>query len=191
MLYAGTRPLKLSLKDLRQLVEAVPRRSRNRRLLVAREVAPEVRNRAFYLQFLKEGRSFVPQKPYEFSNAPHAGAPDSKNWVFQGNPQYYDVVGALRDCVVKTWKVNQQKKDVHPGDGFIVWVTGETAGSCSLAMVMSEVHTATEDSREASYRYQPVQPGPARRLGCACPGVRQPSPGRPRAQPLDVLPGCG
>jgi hypothetical protein len=131
--------------------------SRNRKLLDARGVAHDVRDWASYIRFLKETRSNVSEKPYEFSRAAFTGAPDCKYWIFQGNPQYYDVLGALRNGALKTWEVNQHKKDIHPGDRVIIWVTGQAAGCYALATVMSEVHTVTEDANEAVYRKQPVK----------------------------------
>lgn len=37
-------------------------------------------------------------------------------WIFQGSPKYYDVIGALRDGALKTWSVNQHKKEIKTGD---------------------------------------------------------------------------
>jgi hypothetical protein len=128
--------------------------SRNRELLDVRGIAHDVRDWASYLQFLKAARSCLPETPYEFSHTAYVGKPDRRYWVFQGNPAYYDVVGALRDGEVKTWQVNQHKKDIHTGDTVIIWVTGDTPGCYALATVMSEVRTFEEDLREASYRKQ-------------------------------------
>jgi len=131
--------------------------SRNRELLDERGIAHEVKDWASYLHFLKEVRARVPEKPYEFSHTAFAGTPAGNYWVFQGNPKFYDVVGALKDGALKTWQVNQNKNNIHPGDRVIVWVTGETAGCYALATVMSEVHTATQDPKEAAYQKQPVK----------------------------------
>lgn len=130
--------------------------SRNRKLLDEREIDHEVSDWATYIQFLKAARQSVPEMPYEFSYVAYAGAPDAKYWVFQGNPQHYDVVGALKDDAVKTWGANQHKKDIHPNDRVIIWATGEVAGCYALATVTSEVRTITEDSKEAAYRKQPI-----------------------------------
>jgi 5-methylcytosine-specific restriction protein B len=128
--------------------------SRNRELLDARGIPHDVRDWASYLQFLKAARSRLRETPYEFSHTAYVGEPDRRYWVFQGNPAYYDVVGALRDGEVKTWQVNQHKKDIHTGDTVIIWVTGDTPGCYALATVMSEVRAFEEDPKEASYRKQ-------------------------------------
>lgn len=124
----------------------------NRALLDKRGVAHDIKDWASYRQFMQEARPLVPEPPYEFSYTAFAGEPDVKYWVFQGNPKVYDVVGALRDGAVKTWQVNQRKKDIHSGDKVIIWVTGESAGCYALATVMSEVHATAEDAKEASYQ---------------------------------------
>ena len=80
-------------------------------------------------------------------------------WIFQGNPKYYDVIGALRDGALKTWQVNQHKKEIQPGDKVIIWVTGENSGCYGLATVMSEVQVFEEDAKEASYRKKPTEKG--------------------------------
>ena len=80
-------------------------------------------------------------------------------WIFQGNPKYYNVIGALRDGVLKTWAVNQHKKIIKAGDSVIIWVTGENSGCYGLATVMSEVQVSEEDSKEVSYRIKPTETG--------------------------------
>jgi len=84
---------------------------------------------------------------------------DLRYWIFQGNPKIYDVIGALRDGVVKTWSVNQHKKEIKAGDRVIIWVTGKNSGCYGLATVMSEVQPFEEDSKEASYRVKPTENG--------------------------------
>jgi hypothetical protein len=134
---------------------------KNRALLDERGVAHEVKDWASYRQFMKEAQPLVPEPPYEFSHAAFVGENGKKYWVFQGNPKYYDVVGALRDGALKTWEVNQHKKDIHSGDKVIIWVAGENAGCYALATVMSEVQSATEDPKEAGYRKEPAKTGPS------------------------------
>ena len=33
-------------------------------------------------------------------------------WIFQGNPKYYDVVGAISNLKTITWGVNQYSKQI-------------------------------------------------------------------------------
>lgn len=55
--------------------------SRNRKLLDARGITHPVRDWASYVHFLKEARSAIPEKPYEFSYAAYKGPhPDIHYW---------------------------------------------------------------------------------------------------------------
>jgi hypothetical protein len=80
-------------------------------------------------------------------------------WIFQGRQDYYDVIGALRDEELKTWSVNQHKKEIKTGDRVIIWVTGRDSGCYGLATVISEVQSFEEDAKEASYRIKPTEKG--------------------------------
>lgn len=83
--------------------------------------------------------------------------PDLRYWIFQNNPKYYDVIGALRDGALKTWSVNQHKKEMKTGDRVIIWITGENSGCYGIATVMSNVQPFEEDAKEASYRVTPIE----------------------------------
>lgn len=41
---------------------------------------------------------------------------NSTAWIFQGNPKYYDVAGAVANLDVITWAVNQYPKQIKRGD---------------------------------------------------------------------------
>jgi hypothetical protein len=76
---------------------------------------------------------------------------DLHYWIFQGNPKHYNVIGALRDEALKTWSVNQHKKEIKMGDRVVIWVGGGNSGCYGLATVISEVLPLEEDAKEASY----------------------------------------
>jgi len=86
-------------------------------------------------------------------------APDLLYWIFQGNQKNYDVISALRDGALRTWSVNQHKKEIKTGDRVIIWLTGENNGCYGLATVMSEVLPSEEDAKEGSYRIKPTENG--------------------------------
>jgi hypothetical protein len=83
--------------------------------------------------------------------------PNLSYWIFQGNQKNYDVISALRDGAVKTWSINQHKKEIKTGDRVIIWVTGESRGCYGLATVMSEVQSLEEDAKESSYRIKSTE----------------------------------
>lgn len=78
-------------------------------------------------------------------------------WVFQANPTIYDISGALKAGILKTWSVKQFKKDINIGDKVILWVSGKDAGVYALATVSSPVQNIKEDPQEYSYYINPSQ----------------------------------
>ncbi len=56
-------------------------------------------------------------------------------WLFQGNPKYYRVLDGIRDFEQMPQLVTRYAKDVAPGDGVLVWVSGKEAGIYALAEV--------------------------------------------------------
>ena len=72
-------------------------------------------------------------------------------WIFQGNPKYYDVVGALQDDAITTWKVATHKDKIKKGDKVILWLTGEKPGCYALAEVTSEVGKIATNDKEIKY----------------------------------------
>ncbi len=56
-------------------------------------------------------------------------------WLFQGNPKYYRVIDGIRDFEQMPWLVTRYAKDIAPGDGVLIWVSGKEAGIYALAEV--------------------------------------------------------
>ncbi len=55
-----------------------------------------------------------------------------KMWIFQANPNVYDIQNCLRDeDIIKNvdvWEVNQYKGEIRKGDIGIIWMSGNEAG---------------------------------------------------------------
>lgn len=49
-------------------------------------------------------------------------------WIFQGNPKYYDVTGAVESLDTITWAVNQYRKQIKQGDHAYFWLSGSDGG---------------------------------------------------------------
>jgi hypothetical protein len=49
-------------------------------------------------------------------------------WIFQSNPEFYDIEGAAKALPIQTWLVNQYKTEIHNGDNVFLWQTGKDAG---------------------------------------------------------------
>jgi len=72
---------------------------------------------------------------------------DKNYWVFQGNPDTYDIIEALKDNAVKSWTVNAHKDTIVAGDKVILWKTGQDAGCYALAEI-EEAPSLINDSKE-------------------------------------------
>lgn len=72
-------------------------------------------------------------------------------WIFQGNPKFYDVVGALQNDHLQTWKVAAHKDKIKVNDKIILWLSGENSGCYALARVVSKVGKIPNDETEIQY----------------------------------------
>ncbi|QIZ71415.1 EVE domain-containing protein [Oxynema aestuarii] len=57
-------------------------------------------------------------------------------WLFQGNPKYYKLRAAMRNFERMSWLVTRYEKDIAPGDGVLVWISGADAGIYAIAEVI-------------------------------------------------------
>ena len=59
-------------------------------------------------------------------------------WIFQGNPEHFDIDTYLRDRSNITWSVRQHKDSVHTDDRVLIWRSGAEAGIVAECLVTSE-----------------------------------------------------
>jgi len=79
------------------------------------------------------------------------GNQDTRYWIFQCNPDYYDIITALKDNNVKTWSVNQHRDKIKKNDKFLLWLTGVKTGCYGLGTITSEVFMGSDDPEEEMY----------------------------------------
>ena len=81
--------------------------------------------------------------------------PISENvWLFQANPQRYDIMNALADEEIGEythWLVNQHKKEISKGDIGIVWLSGKEAGIYAITEIVTNPIMTTEPDAERKY----------------------------------------
>ncbi len=66
-------------------------------------------------------------------------------WIFQSNPNLFDLPAALAEVEEMTWVVRQHGKDIHPGDTVYLWESGKDAGILARATVLTEPAEIAED----------------------------------------------
>ena len=59
----------------------------------------------------------------------------TKTWIFQGNPQIYDVSVAIKSLDKFHWSVRQHKADIKIGDLVYIWVSGPDGGLLGSGIV--------------------------------------------------------
>lgn len=59
-------------------------------------------------------------------------------WIFQGNPKYYNVIGAVADLNTLTWAVNQYGKQIKKGDKAYIWVSGPKGGIIASGTILCD-----------------------------------------------------
>jgi 5-methylcytosine-specific restriction protein B len=95
----------------------------------------------------------VCKKVFAKSDSPHHSFPElsytawvttsrpPKNkpgWIFQGNPKYYDVIGAIKDLNVITWSVKQYQNQIKKGDRAYIWVSGPEGGIVASGVILCD-----------------------------------------------------
>ncbi len=70
----------------------------------------------------------------------------SRAWIFQANPQQYNIDRALETLDRIWWRVPQHTHEIHIGDVAVLWRSGRAAGIIGVGRIASEPqHRKTED----------------------------------------------
>lgn len=80
--------------------------------------------------------------------------PDTKAWIFQANPERYDILNALADEEIGNemhWLVNQHKKDIAKGHLALIWLSGKEAGVYAFAEIITDPQLLEEPLAEKKY----------------------------------------
>lgn len=92
-----------------------------------------------YLQILEKVKEKNDKPFYQISHESWEwGNRKANHWIFQCNPEHYDIENGLKNEVIDSWTVTAHKDKIKAGDKAIIWVTGENAGCYALAEVKSE-----------------------------------------------------
>ncbi|QAA80873.1 EVE domain-containing protein [Aequorivita sp. H23M31] len=115
---------------------------------------PDIENFNKYSQDKGSGipKAILGKKNYfKFLESKFGSVKTINYWIFQGNPNIYDITNALRNDHLKSWKVTTHKDKIMAGDKIILWKTGEKSGCYALAEVVSEVGMIVEEPEEFQY----------------------------------------
>lgn len=87
---------------------------------------------------------------------------NEKVWVFQGNPNRYDVLNALSDTQIgleKHWLVNQHKNEIKSGHLGLIWLSGREAGIYALTKIISDPQFLFAPPEEEKYWIDSIDSG--------------------------------
>ncbi len=63
---------------------------------------------------------------------------EPKFWIFQSNPEKYDLENAIKELEEDVFMVNQYKNEIKTGDKVLFWVSGENAGIIGYGDVLTD-----------------------------------------------------
>jgi len=75
-------------------------------------------------------------------------------WIFQGNPQRYDVLNALSDNETGNnihWLVNQHRKNIKKGHLGLIWMSGFDSGIYAITRINNDPKFMEEYAAEKKY----------------------------------------
>lgn len=76
----------------------------------------------------KFGRTIMRLKKNEFNELEALFSVSQKSaWIFQANPKYFDIAGAVKSLKLRTWGVKKYKNQIFPGDTVYIWQAGPNA----------------------------------------------------------------
>jgi len=79
---------------------------------------------------------------------------DISVWIFQGNPNRYDILNALNDKEIGNtihWLVKQNRNNIHKGHIVLIWMSGKESGIYAVARVECEPSLMNENQPEKKY----------------------------------------
>lgn len=83
---------------------------------------------------------------------PPAGA---RAWIFQANPEIYDIDRAVDELPSIEWTVRQYRDEIHAGDRVYLWKSGSSGGILATGMVEDEPTFRAPSERERPYYLRP------------------------------------
>ncbi len=75
-------------------------------------------------------------------------------WIFQANPQRYDIMNALADDEIGDsihWLVNQHKTEICKGHIGMIWLSGKEAGIYAITEILTDPTLMLEPEPEKKY----------------------------------------
>jgi predicted RNA-binding protein with PUA-like domain len=85
------------------------------------------------------------------------------SWIFQANPERFDIDRALESLEVIHWRVPQYASEIIPGDKVAIWRSGKQAGIIGIAQVVDWPRESSSPEDEQHFS-QGGEPGATTRV---------------------------
>ena len=88
----------------------------------------------------------------EIFNTDELGA---QTWIFQGNPETFDITAAVTELKELVWLVNQRRSEMHIGHRVLMWRSGPEAGLLASCTVLTEPAVLAVPDEQRKYEVNP------------------------------------
>ena len=90
----------------------------------------------------KFGRTILPLKKSHFDTMealfPNGKPTESSEWIFQGNPKYFDIEESLKSLKTLTWGISKHKDKINSGNIVYILQSGPKAGIVAVGRLLSQ-----------------------------------------------------
>jgi MoxR-like ATPase len=80
-----------------------------------------------------------------------------RTWIFQGNPELFDIDGAVAGLSELSWLVNQHRDVIRRGDQVFLWRSGPNAGIVAVATVLQDPALLPENELDKQFDRAPLK----------------------------------
>lgn len=103
-------------------------------------------------KFLDEPEQKIPKEEKVIDRS-SAIKGSNRIWIFQANPNRYDILNALLDPALdkQGWMVNQHRDEIKQGDIALIWMSGKEAGIYAMCEVISDPSFMVDPPEEEKY----------------------------------------
>lgn len=110
-------------------------------------------NYKFLDEIKKEGMKGFTQELSKIMGEENSLKQNNKIWIFQANPNRYDIFNALLDPVLKEqgWMVTKHEDEIKQGDIALIWMSGKEAGIYAIAEIISNPIFMIDPPEEEKY----------------------------------------
>ncbi|MHB0960432.1 MAG: hypothetical protein ACYC0X_31500 [Pirellulaceae bacterium] len=81
----------------------------------------------------------------------------AKTWIFQANPEIYDLATALKHLESLTFSVRQHRDDVAAGDQVLLWESGADGGLLAVGAIQTNPQEMEENPKERAFYTRPSE----------------------------------